>query len=131
MLVKSPLSTFPTWVWAPEGCRVCILSRECEAVYQQWLHPHIGHPKKMLANFRPSQLGCSQLFFFFLIMAGKAQKWLARARVGTEKNEQVSCSCSTKNAVVQYFVFNSHRKRLHKLAISPLQKKVLINAEMP
>ena len=63
--VKSPLSTFPTWVWAPEGCQVCILSREHEAAYQQWLRPCIGHPKKMLANFRPFQLGCNQLFFFF------------------------------------------------------------------
>ena len=43
-------------------------------------------------------------------MAGKAQKWLAKARVGTEKNEQVSA--------VQYFVFSSHQKRLHQLAIS-------------
>ena len=70
----------------PEGCQVCILSREREAAYQQWLRPYTGHPKKILANFRPFQLGCNQLFFF-LIMAGKAQKWLAKARVGTEKNE--------------------------------------------
>ena len=105
-LSQEPLFLHFQTEWGPAGHQVCILSRELRTAYWWWLCSRTGHTKQMLVNLWLFQLGCNQLF----IMAGKAQSGLAKARVGTETNEQVPCNSYTKDAIIQRSVLQFHIK---------------------